>query len=164
MSEIVTTSDIAKDSRLVRLILALSAVLVASIVIVTFGQVILRYFFNAPQTWAEEVGRYLFVWITLVGASVAVARDNHIRLDALVNMLPKKAQSPIDIIRRLVEIGAIGILLYAGIMVTMRNLHGSFYTLPDVPRWLFYVSVPVGASLMMLFALWNLWRVFAARR
>lgn len=164
MSDIVTTSDIAKDSRLVRLILAFSATLVAAIVIVTFGQVILRYFFNAPQTWAEEVGRYLFVWITLIGASVSVARDNHIRLDAIVNMLPKAVQSPLDIIRRLIEIGSIGILLVAGTQVTMRNLHGSFYTLPDVPRWLFYVSVPLGAGLMLLFALWNLWRVFASRR
>ncbi|NMA99071.1 MAG: TRAP transporter small permease [Phyllobacteriaceae bacterium] len=160
MSDLATTSDISKDSRLVRLILAFSAILVAAIVIVTFGQVILRYFFNAPQTWAEEVGRYLFVWITLIGASVAVARDNHIRLDSLVTMLPKKAQSPLDIFRRLVELASFGLLLYSGIIVTMRNLTGSFYTLPGVPRWLFYVSVPLGAGLMLLFGLWNLWRCF----
>lgn len=160
MSDLATSSDISKDSRLVRLILIFTAIMVAAIVIVTFGQVILRYFFNAPQTWAEEVGRYLFVWITLIGASVAVARDNHIRLDAIVNMLPKPTQRPLDIFRRLVELASFGLLLYSGIIVTMRNLTGSFYTLPGVPRWIFYVSAPLGAGLMLMFGLWNLWRCF----
>lgn len=163
MSDLLTSSDLIKDSRLVRLILALTAFLVAAIVIVTFGQVILRYFFNAPQTWAEEVGRYLFVWITLVGASVAVARDNHIRLDSLVNMLPEKARPPLDVFRRLVELASFGFLFYSGIIVTMRNMTGSFYTLPGVPRWLFYVSVPIGAGLMLLFGLWNLLRLVRQR-
>lgn len=163
MSDLATSSDLKKDSRLVRLILIFTAILVAAIVIVTFGQVILRYFFNAPQTWAEEVGRYLFVWITLIGASVAVARDNHIRLDSLVNMLPEMARSPLDVFRRLIELVSFGLLFYSGIVVTMRNLTGSFYTLPGVPRWLFYVSVPLSAGLMLAFGLWNLWRLIRQR-
>lgn len=163
MSDIVPTVDTREDSRPVRLILLITAILVAAIVLITFGQVVLRYVFNSPQTWAEEVGRYLFVWITLLGASVAVARDSHIRLDAIVNLLPKVTKHPLDIFRRLVDILAAGLLLWAGILVTGRNLHSVFYTLPDVPRWLFYVAIPVGAGLMLIFATVGLARLLARR-
>jgi TRAP-type C4-dicarboxylate transport system permease small subunit len=164
MSDILhTTADLQKDSRSVRLLLGLTAVLVAAIVIVTLGQVILRYFFNNPQSWAEEIGRYLFVWITLLGAAVAVARDSHIRLDAVVNLLPKITRGPLDIFRRLVEIVAGGMLLWAGIAVTSRNLHTTFYTLPDVPRWIFYGAIPVGAALMLIYAGRNLILLLAKR-
>lgn len=144
MSDVlITTADLEKDSRPVRLLLGVTAVLVAAIVTISFSQVILRYFLGLPMIWAEEIGRYLFVWITLLGAAVAVARDSHIRLGAIVPLLAKITHTPLDIFRRLVEIASCGILLWAGIAVTHRNINATFYTLPDVPRWLFYGAIPL---------------------
>jgi TRAP-type C4-dicarboxylate transport system permease small subunit len=142
-----------EDSRPVRLLLALTAGLVATIVTLTFTQVVLRFGFNSPQTWAEEVARYLFVWVTMLGAAIAFSRDSHIRLDAIVKLLPAAAEKPLDLLRRVLEAVAVGFLLYSGAIVAWQNRSSVFYTLPAVPQLIFYAAVPVGAALMLIYIL-----------
>lgn len=142
-----------KDSRPVRLILTVASILVAATVALSFTQVVLRYIFNNPQSWAEEVGRYLFVWITFLGAAVAFSRDTHIKVDAVAAMFGPTGLRISDVLRRLVELVAVGVLLYSGIIVAWRNRSSSFYTIPDAPQLLFYLAVPVGSALMLWYIL-----------
>ena len=90
-----------------RLLVLIASLLIAATVSLTFGQVVLRYLFNNPQTWAEEIGRYLFVWITFLGAAVAFRRDTHIRVDAVMTLFGKKVERAGDILRRFVETVAV---------------------------------------------------------
>lgn len=147
-----------EDSRDVRLLLNFASALVATIVLLTFMQVTLRFGFNSPQSWAEEVSRYLFVWITMLGSAVAFSRDTHIRLNSLVQMLPKAFHRPLDIFRRAVDAAVVAFLCYAGMLVTWNNRNSVFYTLQGVPQWIFYAAVPVGAGLMLLYSLRGLVR------
>ena len=48
-----------------------------------FANVVLRYVFLAPISWAEELSLYLIVWIVFVGGSVAVRTRGHIAIDLL---------------------------------------------------------------------------------
>ncbi len=57
--------------------------LMAAISIIIFVQVISRYVFNSSLTWSEEVGRYVLIWITFLGASIGVKRYSHIGIDFL---------------------------------------------------------------------------------
>ena len=57
---------------------------------VGFIQVIWRYFLQLPLSWSEELVRYLFVWITFLGAGVATAQNLHIEIDVLSTILAKK--------------------------------------------------------------------------
>jgi TRAP-type C4-dicarboxylate transport system permease small subunit len=147
------STTLGKDSRLVRLLLIIASILVAITVALSFAQVILRYVFNNPQSWAEEGGRYLFVWITFLGAAVAFSRDTHVKVDAVVMLFRPAVQRKCDILRRLVELVAASALLYSGIIVAWRNRFSSFYTIPDAPQVLFYLAVPVGSAFMLCYIL-----------
>lgn len=62
-------------------------VLLASMVILVFGNVLLRYGFNSGITVSEELSRWAFVWMTFLGAIIAVKDGQHIGTDMLVGRL-----------------------------------------------------------------------------
>ncbi len=61
----------------------------ALMVVLVFGNVVLRYAFNSGLTMSEEVSRWLFVWLTFMGAVVALREHGHLGTDALVSRLPR---------------------------------------------------------------------------
>jgi len=69
----------------------LSLVMVASLflmVVMVFGNVVLRYGFNKGITVSEELSRWLFVWMTFLGSLVALRKRAHLGTDSLVSRLP----------------------------------------------------------------------------
>ena len=59
----------------------------AVMVALVFGNVVLRYGFNSGITVSEELSRWLLVWLTFLGAIVAVREHSHLGVDSLVRML-----------------------------------------------------------------------------
>ncbi len=57
-------------------------------VVLVFGNVVLRYAFNSGITVSEELSRWLFVWLTFVGAVVALRDHAHLGMDSVVSRLP----------------------------------------------------------------------------
>lgn len=57
-------------------------------VLMVFGNVVLRYGFNSGITVSEELSRWLFVWMTFLGAVVALRNHGHLGTDVLVSRLP----------------------------------------------------------------------------
>jgi TRAP-type C4-dicarboxylate transport system permease small subunit len=51
------------------------------------GNVLLRYFFNYSLTWAEELSRFLFVWITFLGAIGALKNNKHLGFTSLIKKM-----------------------------------------------------------------------------
>ena len=70
------------------LLKALIAVFLAIMVVLVFGNVVLRYAFNSGITVSGEVSRWLFVWLTFLGAIVALREHAHLGVDSLVKRLP----------------------------------------------------------------------------
>ena len=66
----------------------LIAVLLAAMVVLVFGNVVLRYGFDSGITVSEEVSRWLFVWLTFLGGVVALREHAHLGTDLLVSRLP----------------------------------------------------------------------------
>lgn len=71
-----------------RLLSSLIALFLAVMVVLVFGNVVLRYGFNSGITVSEEVSRWLFVWLTFLGAIVALKEHAHLGTDMLVSRLP----------------------------------------------------------------------------
>ena len=61
----------------------------ATMVILVFGNVVLRYGFNSGITVSEEVSRWAFVWLTFTGAIIAMRENTHLGMDTVVSRLPK---------------------------------------------------------------------------
>ena len=66
----------------------LIAAALAVMVVLVFGNVVLRYGFNSGITMSEEVSRWLFIWITFLGAVVALKEHGHLGVDMVVQKLP----------------------------------------------------------------------------
>jgi TRAP-type C4-dicarboxylate transport system permease small subunit len=60
----------------------------AAMMLMVFGNVVLRYGFNSGITVSEELSRWLFVWMTFLGALVALRSHHHLGTDSLVARLP----------------------------------------------------------------------------
>jgi TRAP-type C4-dicarboxylate transport system permease small subunit len=60
-----------------------------AMVIMVFGNVVLRYGFNSGITVSDEMSRYCFIWLTYIGAMIAMREREHLGVDTLVKHLPR---------------------------------------------------------------------------
>lgn len=63
-----------------------------AMVIMVFGNVVLRYGFNSGITVSDEMSRYCFIWLTYIGAMIAMREKGHLGVDTLVRHLPVPGQ------------------------------------------------------------------------
>ncbi|MDP9899027.1 TRAP transporter small permease [Variovorax ginsengisoli] len=74
--------------RVCRMLEAVIGFMLAVMVVLVFGNVVLRYGFNSGITVSEEVSRWLFIWMTFLGAVVALKEHGHLGVDMVVQKLP----------------------------------------------------------------------------
>ncbi len=79
-------------SRLLRPFEAVSALLMAVIVLLLLGGVVSRYVFAVPVIWIDEVVSLSFLWLAMIGAAIAMHRNEHLRLTLFLEMLPAQAK------------------------------------------------------------------------
>jgi TRAP-type C4-dicarboxylate transport system permease small subunit len=70
------------------LLRATIAVLLAAMVVLVFGNVVLRYGFNSGIAISEELSRWLFVWMVFLGAIIGMREHAHLGVDSFVKVLP----------------------------------------------------------------------------
>jgi TRAP-type transport system small permease protein len=75
---------LAAYCRMLELLLVL---LLLAMVVMVFGNVVLRYAFNSGITFSEELSRWAFVWMTFLGAIVALKDNGHLGTDMLIGRL-----------------------------------------------------------------------------
>ena len=69
-----------------------AAILVLVEVGILFAGVVWRYVLNSPLFWSDEVAGLLFLWLVMLGAVIALRRGAHMRMTAVVSVLPPRAQ------------------------------------------------------------------------
>src|SRR5215217_7547897 len=74
--------------RFCRLLSGLMVLFLGAMVVMVLGNVVLRYGFNSGITVSEELSRFLFVWLTFLGAVVGLREGAHLGVDTLVRKLP----------------------------------------------------------------------------
>lgn len=72
-----------------RLAETLLVLMLSAMVVMVFGNVVLRYGFNSGLDFSEELSRFFFIWITFLGAIIAMRENAHLGLDTLVRVLPR---------------------------------------------------------------------------
>lgn len=71
----------------------LAAVLMTVIVCLLLGGVTSRYVFQAPIVWIDEAASIAFVWVAMIGAAIAMHRNEHLRLTLFVNLMPARVRA-----------------------------------------------------------------------
>ena len=130
------------------LIEILIAAFLAVMVVMVFGNVVLRYAFNSGIIASEEVSRWLFLWVTFLGAVVALKEHGHLGTDALISRLPVLGKKICLVLGHLLMLYATW-LVFSGALAQVRiNLH---------------VEAPVtGASMAFVYGTGVVFAVFAA--
>lgn len=134
------------------------ALFLAAMVVLVFGNVVLRYVFNQGITLSEEVSRWLFVYLTFLGAIVALREHGHLGVDALVRRLPPAGRRACLAASQLLMLLAIGLLLQGSWKQTVINL-GAHAPSSGLSMSLFYgvgIVFSVSAGLIVLHDLFRL--------
>ncbi len=121
------------------------------IVCLSFVQVVLRYGFHYDFTWFNEFARYTCIFMTFLGASIAVKTGAHFSMDALVQSVPDR---PAHLMKVIVNLGC---ALFCVVVVYYGTLHciklhrfGVKTSAMQIPMYVPYLPIPVFSATMGL--------------
>jgi TRAP-type C4-dicarboxylate transport system permease small subunit len=128
----------------------------------TIAQVIMRYVFNYPFTWSEELAIAAFIYLGFIGIGVAYAQGRHLYVDALVVILPKS-------IRKVIEGIALGFSAIFLLVVIVQMIKLIIVTSKvgintpalQLPKAIIYVSLPIGCLLFLIQVVRKFWNLKA---
>ncbi len=126
---------------------AVAVTLFIAMVIVTAVGVFFRYVLNAALPWAEEADRYLFIWLTFVGASVTMRHKAHIAVDLLVRAVWPKSRVWFTLLAHACVLAFLAVVFWASgpVLEVTRETRA---TATDIPMSWVYLAAPVGCVLI----------------
>ena len=148
--------------RLVRLMSFVMVVFLAAMVVMVFGNVVLRYAFNSGITMSEELSRWLFVWMTFLGSLVALHHHAHLGTDTLVSRLPRAGKKVCLGATHLLMLYVCWLMLKGAWQQTGIN-RGTTSAVMEVSMAWFYASGVVFAVLAALFIFNDFLRLVTGR-
>ncbi|AZU64344.1 TRAP transporter small permease [Neobacillus mesonae] len=121
----------------------------AGISLIFYG-VIMRYIFNEPKAWVEEIVRYLIIWGSFIGFAIALRYNHHIQVDILYDKLSKGAKRIVDLFATIVCILFCFAFTYYGlILVEARYSSGMVSLDVGIPMWIVYLILPISGILFL---------------
>jgi len=139
---------------IVKAIRVLLAACLCVMTAVTVLEVVRRYIFGLSYSWAEELVRFLLIWVTFVGGAAAFRLGNLVILDSLLIFLSERKRNVLKLFTNTVILGFLIFLLnnscrYAFSPVIAKQFSPGLGLPMTVP----YFAIPLGFALMILFAL-----------
>ena len=136
------------------LMIAMMAVMVALV----FGNVVLRYAFNSGIVFSEEASRFVFMWLTLIGALLVMKDNAHLGMSTVVARLGETGQR---FCRGIADLGALAccLLLAHGAWKLVAIGMDDYAPVTGVPLGLVYACLLVSSVGMALILAHSLWRL-----
>ncbi|MDL2263439.1 TRAP transporter small permease [Synergistaceae bacterium OttesenSCG-928-I11] len=128
-------------------------VLTASCVIQVFTRLL-----NASPSWTEEVARYCFIWINMLGASILSKKKGHAAIDFFVKNLKGVKRRIHTVVISVITLIAAGVLIYYSVLlipVVAQQLSPA----TGIPMSYVYMAVPVGSAGIFIHALSDMFNV-----
>lgn len=132
-----------------RLLEFLLVLLLCAMVIMVFGNVVMRYVFHSGISAIEELSRYAFVWSTLIGGVVLLRQKGHLTFDTVIRRLNKGGQLFCQIACQLLIIFIAAVLCTGGWAQMSSNM-GKTAQSSGFPMELFYAIGPLAGVLMLV--------------
>lgn len=148
--------------RLCRVFAIVMVAFLALMVVMVFGNVVLRYGFNSGITISEELSRWLFVWMTFLGALVALRSRAHLGTDALVSRLPVLGKKICLGLTHLLMLYLCWVMFRGAWQQTVINWGSTSAVMQASMGW-FYASGLFFSVVACLFILNDLWRLLSGK-
>ena len=122
--------------------------LLTVISVIMMLQVIMRYVFNSPLSWPEELSRYCYIWITFLSIGLTIRTGSYFRVTALIDYLPVKGRQAMEVFAHAVNLLFYGICAYYSIDI-LHTVYNSTQTTPSLrlPMYIIYIALPLGMFL-----------------
>ncbi|WP_439235136.1 TRAP transporter small permease [Lonepinella koalarum] len=135
-------------------------VLCIGLVVSVVWQVFSRYVLNNPSTITDELARFLFIWVGLIGAAYGLGQKKHLAIDLLLSKLeasPKKYNT-LQIVINLVGVFFVCvIMIYGGGRLVLDTLNsGQISPVLGIQMGLIYLALPMSGFFMFVFLLRDL--------
>lgn len=125
------------------------ATILAVMFVLVFSQVLARYLFSVSFAWIDEVVGFLMIWLTYLGAGLALREGRLVGFDLLQKKLPIKLERLIRSIIGLIILLFMSALVYWGIRFSLFGLYKETNVL-QISRAIPYAGIPLGALFLSL--------------
>jgi tripartite ATP-independent transporter DctM subunit len=147
----------AADRGLGRVVETLAAVLVLAEIFVLFAGVVSRYVFHSPLVWSDELASIMFLWLSMLGAVVALRRGEHMRMTALVNKVRPHTRALLDTLAITASIAFLVLVIYPAGEYAYEESFIVTAAMEVNNAWR-ASAIPIGMALMVIVALLRLLR------
>lgn len=127
-----------------------TGILTGLMVLFVFLNVVLRTFFNSGLTWSEELARYLFVYVTYIGAISAMRSNGHLGVDTLLSRVKPRAQMAMYMLSQFTIMIIMFVLVRGAYKMVLQNMDSRTAAL-NIPYSFLYLSgIITGISIAVL--------------
>ncbi|MBI4495065.1 MAG: TRAP transporter small permease [Chloroflexi bacterium] len=153
--------------RLLDVLAYVAAMWLAVMTLSVVYDVLARYFLNSPTVWAVDFSEYALVYITFLGTTWALRGHSHVRIDLLARHLGWRTRVVLNVVTTVIMAGVVAVIAWQGIGLTWEAYAQGQVVLKawQVPRWLSFLPIPLGTTLLAIECLRQAWGgVQAVRR
>lgn len=120
-----------------------------SMFIILIMQIFSRQILDRPLMWSEELARFIFIYVGMLGVSIGIRNQQHIFIDFLYNKFPKNIQKSVFTIIQFIIMSSIIFFLYFGIFLFKKKAEIEIVALGISMKWM-YLALPLISLLMLV--------------
>jgi len=121
----------------------LMTTLMVAMVLMAFGQIVLRNIFEVSILWADPFLRHLVLWTGMLGAALATRDDRHIKIDILPQLLPPRGKAILATLTNLFSAVICAFLVRAAVRFVRDEMEFGGPVFLDIPAWIVQLILPV---------------------
>ncbi|GGF55039.1 ABC transporter permease [Azorhizobium oxalatiphilum] len=128
--------------------LAAAAIVLVEIVVL-FAGVMARYVFHAPLVWSDELASILFLWLSMLGAVIALRRGEHMRMTGCLGFAGPQTRAVLEALGIVVPLAFLGLILHPALDYAIEE---QFIVTPalEISNFWRALAIPAGLALMVL--------------
>ncbi len=130
----------------------------ALMVLLVFGNVVLRYGFNYGIIFSEEVSRFLFVWMVFLGSVLMLHDNGHLGVHTVTKLLPLWGKKACKLVSDLMTLACCVLMTYGGIKIVKLNM-ANIAPVSEIPIGVVYIALlvcSVGMGILLLGSVYRL--------
>ena len=140
---------------------ALLVILLSTMILLCFLQVVLRNLFSSGFMWVDELSRMQVLWLTFLGAGLSTEYNRHLKIDVLAHAMGTGTMS--KIINTIAQVFAMGAAILLGIAaaqyVSMETQYATPSFISFISTWVFELIIPYTFFMMAVRCIFNVGRI-----
>lgn len=134
-----------------------TSIILISLVVLLFSQVIARYVFNFSIYWSEEVARFLFIYFILMGACIVNNKKEHIEITYFYSLLSRRNKNIIRTINEILILFFLTVLFFTSLKMVSRSFNTLSQAL-EIPYAYIYLACTISAIIMFFDRIFSIFK------